>query len=271
MQRETGKPSSMWSLISAVNNTELVNNCLLRSPDVAHAKEVILQTGYVNAALAYNAAVDKSTSDILVFAHQDVFLPEGWFAQVQKSLHWLDDNEPNWAVAGVWGVRWDGRRAGNVYCTGLGRVLRRTEDLPAQVQTLDELLLIVRKSSGIRFDEDLPGYHFYGSDICLAAEHRGLKCYAISAFCIHNTNGYGMLPWQFWKCYFLMRRKWRNQLPVITPCTEITRYCWPMIRWNMVRGLNILRGRHKSGRRVPDPAKLCRELSGSPSRICSDD
>jgi hypothetical protein len=249
-----------WSVIAAVNNQEILESCLLASPEIGLAADQIWQRGFSSAAKAYNAAIDKATTDILVFAHQDVFLPAGWTAQVQRSLAWLKKNEPQWAIAGICGVQSSGGRHGNVYCTGLGAKLGADFLPPVEVQTVDELLFIVRKSSGVRFDEALPGYHMYGTDICLEARARGLKCYAISAFCIHNTNGYAMLPWHFWKAYLYMRRKWKDVLPVTTPCIEITRFCKPAIRWNIVQAANLILKRHHVGKRVAEPAQLYREL-----------
>jgi hypothetical protein len=121
----------------------------------------------------------------------------------------------------------------------------------------------IRKSSNLRFDERLPGYHMYGTDICLEARRRGMKSYVIPAFCIHNTNGYRMLPLQFWRSYLFMRKKWRSELPIATSCTEITFGCWPMIRWNMIRAANIVSGRHQVLNRVRDPSRLYLDLSHS--------
>lgn len=252
-----------WSLVSVTNNKTILENCLLSSPDVSTATEVILQKNCQSAAQAYNAALDLATTDLLVFAHQDVYLPEGWLAQFQNSLLWLAKNDPDWAVAGLWGVKPDENWAGNVYCAGLRRVLGRAGEYPVQVRSLDELLLIVRKSSGVRFDERLPGFHLYGTDICLEAARRGKKCYVLSAFCIHNTNGYNWLPWAFWKNYFFMRKKWRAELPVTTACAKITFSCWPALWWNIDRGLNLLLKRHKTGKRVFDPVALYNELAVS--------
>jgi hypothetical protein len=256
-----GPESQKWSVIAAVNSQELLQSCLLQSPELNQARDQIWQKGYSSAARAYNAAMDQATTDVLVFAHQDVFLPAGWIAQVQKSLAWLAQHDPHWGVAGIWGVQRSGARFGHVYCTGLGQELGGEFAAPVEVRTVDELLLIVRKSSGLRFDERLSGYHLYGTDICLEAERQGMKCYALAAFCIHNTNGYNLLPPGFWRNYLFLRRKWRDQLPIITPCTEITVGGWPMIRWNVVQTLDILRGKHKPGRRVNDPRALYGELA----------
>ena len=61
-----------------------------------------------------------------------------------------------------------------------GRTLRDGSELPAPVATLDELLLIVRRDSGLRFDPDL-GFHLYGADICLQASEQGLAVVALDA------------------------------------------------------------------------------------------
>src|SRR4051794_37329697 len=196
-----------WTVIAAVNNQEVLRSCLLSSPEISSASEVILQTGFTSAAGAYNAGIEKAKTDLLVFVHQDVYLPEGWVASVEKALEVLSKKDPQWGVLGVWGVKRSGEGVGYLYCAGLMRKLGQAFDDAPEVRSLDEVVLIIRKSSGLRFDESLPGFHMYGTDICLEAKRQGMKCHAISAFCVHNTNGYKMLPVQFWQSYFLMRRK----------------------------------------------------------------
>ena len=58
-------------------------------------------------------------------------------------------------------------------------MLRDGPELPAQVATLDELLLIVKRDSGLRFDPEL-GFHLYGADICLQAIEQGLAVVALA-------------------------------------------------------------------------------------------
>ena len=259
MASRSGK-SLDWSVISAVNNETVLRSCLLSSPDIQTASEVILKTGFHSAAAAYNAGIEKARSDVLVLVHQDVYLPKGWIDRVWSALELLEARDPQWAVAGVWGGKQAGEFTGHLYCSGLMRILGQPLEAPAEVTSLDEVLLILRKSSGVRFDNQLKGFHMYGTDICLEAKARGLKSYAISAFCIHNTNGYRMLPWDFWKSYFFLRRKWKAELPIATSCTEITLGCWPMLWWNADRLANLLLRRHYSGKRVPDPKPLYEDL-----------
>ncbi len=241
---------------SAVNNEQVLRSCLLKSPDLDAAVEVILQSGFASAAAAFNSAMQRAKADIIVFVHQDVYLPEGWVDRVRKAIEVIGAFDPNWGVLGIWGVGNDGAFAGHLHWTGVEGTAGKRFDGGIEVETLDEVLLIVRRSSGLLFDELLPGYHMYGADICSEAGRRGIKCYAISAFCIHNTDNYKMLPLQFWRAYLFMRSKWKSQLPIRTTCTEITRWCWPMFRWNIVRAINLALRREKPKKRVPDPSLL---------------
>ncbi len=250
----------LCSVVAAVNNVQVLRSCLLKSPDLRSGVDVILQTGFASAASAYNCGMESAKNDIVVFVHQDVYLPEGWVNRMRRAIEIISAQDPNWGVLGIWGATNNGGRVGYLYWTGVEGTAGRRFDGGIEVETLDELLLIVRRSSGLLFDELLPGYHMYGADICLEAGRRGMKSYAISAFCVHNTNNYKMLPLQFWKAYLLMRSKWKSQLPIQTTCTEITQWCWPMVRWNIVRAIKLALRRDKPKKRVPDPSFLYDDL-----------
>jgi hypothetical protein len=253
-----------WSLITATNNDEVLESCLLSFTDARFTPDVILQKGYLNAAEAYNAAIETAKTDLLIFIHQDVYLPEGWITKVQAAINILAETDPNWGVLGVWGTKIASENAGYVYDGAWRRVLGAEFQGGREVDSLDEVVLILRKSSGLRFDPKIPGFHMYGADICQEAKRQGKKCYAIAAFCIHNTNQYRMLPWQFWQAYLKMRNKWKKNLPLKTTCIDITYWSWPMLRWNLVRAVNLLTGRDSSPvSRVKDPSQLYLELVNS--------
>jgi hypothetical protein len=100
-------------------------------------------------------------------------------------------------------------------------MLRDGPELPARVATLDELLLVVRRDSPLRFDPAL-GFHLYGADICLQAAERGLAVVAIGALCHHNSRSIG-LPAAFYRSAEVFAGKWSHRLPVATPCVIIGR------------------------------------------------
>jgi hypothetical protein len=254
-----------WTLISAVNNREVLETCLLASPGIRSASDVILEKGHTSAAVAYNAGLAKAGTDLVVFTHQDIYLPDTWPADVQRAIEMLEKTDANWGILGAWGPRCLAvGGAGFIYDGGWARVLGKPFEGGIEVETLDEAVLILRKSSGVKFDLRIPGFHMYGADVCTQARVQFKRCYAIAAFCIHNTSQYRILPWQFWKAYLAMRNKWRCQLPIRTSCIEITRWCWPMVRWNVVRTINLATGRDAPPlKRLQDPSCLYRDLISS--------
>ncbi len=256
-------PSSSWTLVAAVNNKRVLEDTLLRSPDVASCPHILLQQGFSSAGAAYNNALAKTTTDIAVFAHQDVYLPEGWKSRLDRVLNQLTLTHPTWGVLGVFGITSgvEPEPFGHCYSTGLRRVLGRPFDQPREAQTLDELLLIVRVSAGLWFDESLPGFHLYGADICLQARQAGFASYIIPAFCIHNSNGVRYLGQDYWRSYWYMRRKWWATLPVNTCCSLVSRSIVPFMTQTLSDLRRRVLGKSRVGSRCDDVEQLYRSLS----------
>jgi hypothetical protein len=100
-------------------------------------------------------------------------------------------------------------------------VLSEGPGLSAPVVTLDELLLIVRKDSPLRFDPEL-GFHLYRADLCLQARERGLAVVALGAPCRHRSRSVGLFG-AFLDRAKVFARKWVHRLPVATPCVVFDR------------------------------------------------
>ena len=152
-------PIRPLTFVSAVSNREILSNNLLASPCLRepHRHQILLQEGYPSAAKAYNEAIDRSVNDFIVFAHQDIILPESWLSQFENAVRCLDQEDPNWGVLGCYGETRDDHGRGYIYSSGRG-ILGKPFERPEPVQTLDEIVLILRKSSGLRFDPTLPHY-----------------------------------------------------------------------------------------------------------------
>lgn len=258
--------SSPVTFVVAVNSHEVLNSNLLASPSLQRPRghQLIVQEGFTSAAKAYNDALDRSVNEIVVLVHQDVFLPGPWLSQLDCAVKLLAQHDPVWGVLGCWGVRQDGQGFGHVYSPGQG-VIGRAFEHPVPVQTLDELVLIIRKSSGLRFDERLPGFHFYGTDICLAAASKGLMCYALSAFCVHNARQYFFYPRDFYRSYRHVKRIWKDFLPIQTSCIRISRldkdYYSRKLKqayWRVVSRRNPRRGN-----RAADPLSILEKVQSS--------
>ena len=262
---QTLKASSIGTItfVVSVNNCEVFESNFLASPCLRgpNDHQILVQEHFDSAAKAYNDAIERSANDLIVFCHQDIFLPEPWISQLGEALDRLEAEDPRWGVLGCYGVTSDHGGHGYVYSSGLG-TMGEPFERPAPVQTLDEIVLILRKSSGLRFDERLPHFHFYGTDICLRAAAAGMKSYAISAFCVHNTHQSLILPKEFYDCCRHIKRVWKDNLPIQTTCIRITRSNFPMYvrRLKEFRLRYILR-REVGGTRVQNVQRLFEECA----------
>lgn len=253
------------TFVAAVNSQEILQDNLLASPGLQgqHGHEILLQEGFGSAAKAYNDALRRATNELVVFVHQDIFLPEDWLSQLENALNVLANSDPNWGVLGCWGMTRTGEGFGYAYSPGEG-VIGKPLDHPMAVQTLDEIVLVLRKSSGLGFDEGLPHFHFYGTDICMAAAKKGMKCYAISAFCVHNAKQYFSYPEDFYGGYRYIKRIYKEHLPIQTSCIRITRFDSDLYLRQLRRAYSrIVKQAEPRGSRVEDPQTILRELRES--------
>jgi len=255
-------PVKAITFVVAVNKRDVLEKNLLASPCVLdpHPNQILLQKNFSSATAAYNDAIDKSDNDLIVFCHQDMFFPGAWIAELQRTLESLESNDPNWGVLGCCGITRDGQYRGYVYSSGVGMVGVQSE--PAEVQTLDEIVLIIRKSSGLRFDENLPHFHLYGTDICLRAAKQGMKSYAVSVTCIHNTYQNFNLPKEFFECCEYMRQAWKDSLPIQTTCIRITKSNFP-IYWRRFKQMYFkhIRRKEHEAMRVGDVTRVLEKLT----------
>jgi hypothetical protein len=206
------------------NSQSTLERDLLRSPDiVAGSVSVTVIRGARAAAPAYHDAIGAAESDILVFAHQDIYFPKGWFERLHSGCEMLTSIDPNWAVAGVFGVSADGQLVGHLWDSALGRICGSPFDAPRIAKSLDEVVLIVRRASGVSFDPALPSFHLYGTDIVLCAQAAGMRSYIIDLPVIHNAKPVVRLDRHYVSAYRLMVRKWRKLLPWPTVIVPLTR------------------------------------------------
>ncbi|MEP0708325.1 glycosyltransferase [Parvibaculum sp.] len=210
-------------IIAAVNNDVVLEQNLASSALVRKNPDILTaMRGYSSASAAYNAGLDRTSADIAVFAHQDVYLPQGWEEVLLRNIAVIEETDPGWGVIGVYGIRDDGGHAGRVWSSGLNRELDTGSKEPVKASSIDELLIVLRRGSGLRFDEDLPGFHMYGTDICQASLERGHGVYVVNAPVVHNSVPVFSLAGGYTHAYCYMRKKWRHRLPVRTTVTTIT-------------------------------------------------
>lgn len=219
-----------FCVAAAVNDREILAACLARSPDISSGRlELKTYEGYSSAATALNAGLDNSTAPFVIFAHQDVYLPGPWLESLIHQIKQIERVHENWGVLGLFGRRTTGEWVGRVWSSGLGREAGEGGFAPAEAATLDELLLVVRRASGLRFDEGLPGFHLYGTDIVTEGHVRGVPAFVVDAPVVHNSRPVKTLKGAYAQAYRYMQKKWRKRLPVLTLICDIEPH--PVTLW----------------------------------------
>ena len=136
-----------------------------------------------NAAQGLNHGLEALATEWVVCVHQDVLFPDAFWQQLGTALARL---RPETALAGIVGCERSGRYRGHIYDPN-GHCY--WPSLPHRVLALDEVLIAVRRASGLRFDERVPGFHCYGADLCFEADARGFGIEAIDAPLVHLSTG----------------------------------------------------------------------------------
>ncbi|MDX9933033.1 MAG: glycosyltransferase [Bacteroidales bacterium] len=203
------------TFVVPVNREDIYQRNFLASPLLRTGEyQIIAQTGYRTAGEAFNDAIDRAANDIMVFCHQDVLLPTVWAKTFINNLLYLESVYNNIGVVGCFGATMRGQLAGHVYQNN--REISGSTRLPAEVDTLDDLLICFRKSKGIRFDEKLPEFALYSQDVCIQAKVNGRKNFAVDAPCFHNApfrdDGFTLSGEEY------ILEKWKYRLPIYTNC-----------------------------------------------------
>jgi hypothetical protein len=208
-------------LACASHSDAILGANLMRSPEVSSGDLPLhVERGARSAAIAYNQALAATTADVVVFAHHDIYLPPGWTALLARRLAELPQD---WALFGAFGVALDAAHIGPVWSSSLGQIVGRVPLAPVPVHSFDEMLIVMRRDAGLRWDDAMPGWHLYGTDIVATARKAGRGAYAGALPTLHNDRYHEALGADFTECYRYMQRKWAAALPLRSPITKISR------------------------------------------------
>lgn len=208
----------------ACNDERILTENLLAS-DVANRDDVdvLVSRNVTSIAATYNRLLDQSSADVIVFSHQDVYFPPDWVTRLATTIAALEKNDPDWAVLSPTGISMDREHVGTIWSSSQGARIGRQVSGPVPVQSVDEAVIILRRKSGIRFDEKLPGFHFYGTDIVQTARASNLGAYVGHLPIIHNDKAHLQLGEDFERNYRFIQRKWVTELPLKTTVLSVNR------------------------------------------------
>jgi Glycosyltransferase like family len=248
-------------VVAAVNDETVLQRSLCSSPMIRNdSVQLVLERHHESASRAYNAGLDQTDAEIVVFSHQDVYLPDGWDQRLRNAIATLEEREPEWGVLGVFGVTAARAFVGQVWSMGLNKELCGTIDAPAGVVSLDELVLVMRNGLGMRFDDDLPGFHLYGTDLAQIALDAEFGAYCFHGPVIHNSRPVKRYDQGYREAHRYLCNKWEHRLPIPT-CTAALDHKGALL----AARLRLLKHRMRDGRmlsetRVVDPRNKAIEL-----------
>jgi hypothetical protein len=246
---------------AAVNDRTILENCLRRSPEVAEGKlPLTVLEGYSSASIAYNEVLHAAPpGTIVILCHQDVYLPRGYSVRLQERIDELERSDPNWGVLGLTGRTADGEFAGRVWSTAADKLHQNDVSLPAPIVTADEQLLVIRAGADLFFDEKLPGFHIYGTDIIQTALDLGRISYAVDAPAIHHDKPVINLDRGYRKAYRYLQKKWWDRLPIPSLIAPLTRSFLTLYEYNL-RIRYIRRGARRRIVPTSDPSEIASRL-----------
>jgi hypothetical protein len=211
-------------VVGCLTNDETVfGRTIARSPMFASGSVPLLVAANPDTtARGINRLIDRTNAPVIVLAHNDVYFPKGWDALLRRRIAEVAAIDPDWAMIGAYGLAEDRRRYGPVWSSSIDSVLGRVSPTPARAHSFGEHLLVIRRASGLRCDEALPHFHFYGTDLPAMARARGLGARIASLPLVHNDRFKPVLGADFTAAYRYVQRKWRHALPLDTPVIRVS-------------------------------------------------
>ena len=145
------------------------------------------ETNTYDGYRGFNTVLQKARGEYVILCHQDVRLDFDGRDVLENRLAELDEHDPVWALAGNAGGLENGSVVARI--TDAYGDDRRVGTFPSRVFSLDSNFILVKNETRVAFSNDLHGYYFYGSDICMQAEMRGYRAYAIDFHLRHLSPG----------------------------------------------------------------------------------
>ncbi len=188
----------MISIISASNDKNILNKCLIKSLERQTYKEyelIVIDTTrkkYNGCIEAFEEGIKKSKGDILIFVHHDViFEKEDELEKIVENIRKID-----FGIAGVAGASIKRNfLIGNITNGPKKEKVSNIEiDKPVKVQTVDEVLFVIKKEvlQEHPFNRENNTWHLYAVEYSLEMLKMGKEVYVIPSNIYHVSPGYSL-------------------------------------------------------------------------------
>ena len=171
----------------------------------------------LDAYTGLNGLIKKAKGEYVICCHQDIRLIDNRHI-LEERLKEINRIDKSWAVISNCGAANVGEYALRV--TEGDGIIHNTNNFPFRALSVDEHFILIRKNSKILFSEDLTGFHFYGTDICLNAKRNGYNSYCVNYHIKHL--GGGIKDNNYYACKKSLIKKHSNYIGWIqTTCERL--------------------------------------------------
>lgn len=223
-----------------------------------------------SCAEALNLGRELADGKIVIMCHQDLRVPEGWVHGISEHIKYFEGKNIPWGVLGMAGCLKNSPAStpdqdlciiylSDKCATGAtyAQAYRNMVGVRKEVQTIDELCLIVPKNAPFKFDEQiLDHFHWYGADICLDALSKGYRNFAIDAECVHLSDGRSNLSGGHANKFVEDARKiwwkWSNRFPYFRTTTATFMFKEKVI----IFGIFILINNGNGNKNLPEIVRM---------------
>lgn len=244
------------TFVACVNDELQLANNLLASPALADGSphQLLTYREMTSAAEGLNRGLHEAEHDLVVFIQQDIYIPSWWPARL-----WHQWERASAAIApslaGPFGVSFrEGGREHVGHVVDRDHLLRMPRALPARVDGLDELVLIVPHDTDLRVEPRV-GWHLYGTDLALEVHQRGGWTAVLDLPCHHNSL-FHTLDESYRHSEAMLATKWPAELPIVTNTSTIEEDP----RDRRIGDLEVfIEGRHEEFSRMADSLDIAQQ------------
>jgi hypothetical protein len=181
---------SICTLLNDVKEYEsMIDSFISNGFNVNECEYLFINNSNENKYDAYSGIrhfLTCSKGQYIILCHQDIILKDSK-SKLDGIIEHMDKIDKSWALLGnAGGVRI--KKFAKYFTNSKGKV-EKVGNLPAGVQSLDENFLIINSKTNISVSNDLTGFHFYGTDLCLIAKIIGYSSYVIDFMIMHKSPG----------------------------------------------------------------------------------
>ena len=178
------------SVVCVFNNVDVLDECLARSVE-AYVGDIEVEFlpidntahEFATAGAALNHGVGRSTCDVVVFAHQDVFLHS-----IERLFDASRMLSSDWGLIGANGVSHEGLNIGRI--RDRVQVIGKSARTPEEVDSVDEVLFMARREILVDHpisEDPLLAWHAYAVEYGLRLRSLGFRVGATDLGVTHNS------------------------------------------------------------------------------------